>query len=45
MIDQEGGRVARLRPPHWPAHPAADTFGTIFEKNPAAGLRAACQQV
>ncbi|HQT68244.1 MAG: beta-N-acetylhexosaminidase [Rhodospirillales bacterium 20-60-12] len=23
MIDQEGGRVARLRPPHWPALPAA----------------------
>ena len=23
MVDQEGGRVARLRPPHWDAHPAA----------------------
>lgn len=23
LIDQEGGRVARLRPPHWLAHPAA----------------------
>ncbi|HYC04688.1 MAG TPA: beta-N-acetylhexosaminidase [Azospirillaceae bacterium] len=23
LIDQEGGRVARLRPPHWPALPAA----------------------
>ncbi len=22
LIDQEGGRVARMRPPHWPAHPA-----------------------
>lgn len=21
LIDQEGGRVARMRPPHWPAHP------------------------
>jgi beta-N-acetylhexosaminidase len=21
LIDQEGGRVARLRPPHWPAYP------------------------
>ncbi len=21
MVDQEGGRVARLRPPHWRAHP------------------------
>jgi len=27
MIDQEGGRVARLRPPHWPAFPAAGRFG------------------
>ena len=23
LIDQEGGRVARLKPPHWPAYPAA----------------------
>lgn len=23
MLDQEGGRVARLRPPHWAAHPPA----------------------
>ena len=22
LIDQEGGRVARLKPPHWPAYPA-----------------------
>ena len=27
LIDQEGGRVARLKPPHWPAFPAAKTFG------------------
>ncbi|MGO1074357.1 glycoside hydrolase family 3 N-terminal domain-containing protein [Inquilinus sp. CA228] len=29
MIDQEGGRVARLRPPHWPAFPAAGRFGAL----------------
>ena len=29
MVDQEGGRVARLRPPHWRAHPAAATLQTI----------------
>jgi beta-N-acetylhexosaminidase len=34
MVDQEGGRVARLRPPHWCAHPSARAVG-------AAGLRAA----
>jgi len=28
MVDQEGGRVARLRPPHWPAFPAAGTLKT-----------------
>lgn len=28
MVDQEGGRVARLRPPHWPARPAAATLAT-----------------
>ncbi len=41
MIDQEGGRVARMKPPHWPAHPPAATIGKSFEKYPAAGLRAA----
>jgi beta-N-acetylhexosaminidase len=38
MIDQEGGRVARLRPPHWRAHPAAATLGMLPD---TAGLRAA----
>jgi beta-N-acetylhexosaminidase len=28
MVDQEGGRVARLRPPHWPDLPAAGTLKT-----------------
>ena len=29
MVDQEGGRVARLRPPHWRAHPPAATLGSV----------------
>ena len=41
MVDQEGGRVARLRPPHWHAHPPAATLGHLFETDPAAALRAA----
>ena len=41
MVDQEGGRVARLKPPHWHAHPPAATLGRLFQANPAAGLRAA----
>jgi beta-N-acetylhexosaminidase len=41
MVDQEGGRVARLRPPHWRAHPPAAAIGAAFTANPTAGLRAA----
>jgi beta-N-acetylhexosaminidase len=41
MVDQEGGRVARLRPPHWRAHPPAATIGGLFETDPAAALRSA----
>lgn len=41
MVDQEGGRVARLRPPHWRAHPPAAALGALFARSPARGLRAA----
>lgn len=41
MIDQEGGRVARLRPPAWRAHPSAAAIGRLFDRSVAAGLRAA----
>ncbi len=41
MVDQEGGRVARLRPPHWLAHPPARAIGELHAREPAAGLRAA----
>ena len=40
MVDQEGGRVARLRPPHWRTHPAAARLGQLFARDPAAGRRA-----
>jgi len=29
LIDQEGGRVARLRPPHWPAYPPARAIAAL----------------
>lgn len=29
MVDQEGGRVARLRPPHWRAHPPASALRSL----------------
>ncbi len=41
FIDQEGGRVARLKPPHWPKFPAAGTIGAIYEYDPALGVEAA----
>jgi beta-N-acetylhexosaminidase len=41
MVDQEGGRVARLRPPHWAAHPPAAAIGAAYLRDRAAGLRAA----
>jgi beta-N-acetylhexosaminidase len=41
MVDQEGGRVARLRPPHWQAHPPARTIGDLHRRDAEAGLRAA----
>ncbi len=44
MVDQEGGRVARLRPPHWAAHPPAGAIGALFGRDAAAGLRAAWLQ-
>ncbi len=40
MVDQEGGRVARLRPPHWRAHPPPAAYGTVFEADAGRGLRA-----
>jgi beta-N-acetylhexosaminidase len=33
LIDQEGGRVQRLKPPHWKARPAALCFGELYEKD------------
>ena len=34
MIDQEGGRVQRLRPPHWTDYPAMRKFGDRATANP-----------
>jgi beta-N-acetylhexosaminidase len=41
LIDQEGGRVQRLGPPHWPAYPAGAIFGALYDVEPALGLSAA----
>ncbi len=41
LIDQEGGRVQRLGPPHWPVYPAGAVFGTLYDTDSALGLTAA----
>src|ERR1700730_7179804 len=41
LIDQEGGRVQRLGPPHWPLYPAGAAFGRLYDIDPALGLAAA----
>jgi beta-N-acetylhexosaminidase len=41
LIDQEGGRVARLKPPGWKARPAAARFGAIYAAQRDAALEAA----
>src|SRR5271154_5018533 len=41
LIDQEGGRVQRLGPPHWPAYPPAAAYGAIYERDPELALAAA----
>ncbi|CAL8981228.1 Beta-hexosaminidase [Rhodoplanes serenus] len=41
LVDQEGGRVQRLGPPHWPAYPAGACYGALYRRDPAAGLAAA----
>ncbi|GIL00905.1 MAG: glycosyl hydrolase [Alphaproteobacteria bacterium] len=40
LVDQEGGRVQRLRPPRWPAYPPARLLGDLYRRDAAAGLRA-----
>ncbi|MCJ8159202.1 beta-N-acetylhexosaminidase [Sphingomonas sp. LaA6.9] len=41
LIDQEGGRVARMQPPVWPKFPAGEPFGALYEKAPASAIEAA----
>src|SRR5262245_29709004 len=41
LIDQEGGRVQRLGPPHWPAYPSGAVYGHLYDRDREAGLRAA----
>ena len=38
LIDQEGGRVQRLGPPHWPVYPPGAIFSALYDLDPALGL-------
>ena len=40
-IDQEGGRVARMKPPEWPKFPAGEAFARLYEIAPASAIEAA----
>lgn len=40
-IDQEGGRVARMKPPEWPAYPAGEVFDRLYDLAPASAIEAA----
>jgi len=40
LIDQEGGRVQRLKPPHWRQAPPAARFGELFRRDPELGREA-----
>jgi beta-N-acetylhexosaminidase len=41
LVDQEGGRVQRLGPPHWPSYPAGAQYGRIWERDRASALETA----
>jgi beta-N-acetylhexosaminidase len=40
-IDQEGGRVARMKPPEWEAFPPGEAFAKLWHLAPASAIEAA----
>jgi len=40
LIDQEGGRVRRLQPPHWQTYPSAAALAGLYKDNPEDSIRA-----
>jgi beta-N-acetylhexosaminidase len=41
LVDQEGGRVQRLGPPHWPSYPAGAEYGRLWDLDRTSALDAA----
>ena len=40
-IDQEGGRVARMKPPVWPSYPPGEAFDRLYDIGPISAMEAA----
>ena len=41
LIDQEGGRVARMKPPEWPSFPPGEQFAKLYQLAPSSAIEAA----
>jgi len=41
LIDQEGGRVARMKSPEWPNFPSGAAFDALYDRAPASAIEAA----
>lgn len=41
LIDQEGGRVSRMKPPEWPAFPTGPAFDRLYDLAPSSAIAAA----
>ena len=41
LIDQEGGRIQRMRAPHWKKWPAGASYGELYKRDPVAAKRGA----
>jgi beta-N-acetylhexosaminidase len=37
FIDQEGGRVQRMGPPHWSRYPSGQDYGAVYRQDPVRG--------
>ena len=41
LIDQEGGRVTRMKPPVWPKYPPQGVFDRLYDVSPISAMEAA----
>ncbi len=43
LVDQEGGRVARMKDPHWKCYPNGEFFASLYQENKERALSAIYQ--